>query len=39
MSSKVNLLKKQIQAQLEVKVAKNQVFDGTLPIPIGKKKL
>ena len=42
MSSKVNLLKKQIaelQAQLEIKMAKNaNVSDGTLPIPIGKEK-
>ena len=42
MSSKVNLLKKQItelQAQLKVKMAKNANFSyGTLPIRIGKKK-
>ena len=42
MSSKVNLLKKKIaklQAQLEVEMAKNsKVSDGTLSIPIGKKK-
>ena len=42
MSSKVNLLKKQIaelQAQLEIEMAKNaNVSDGTLPIRIGKKK-
>ena len=42
MSSKLNLLKKKkiakIQAQLEVEMAKNLVSNGTLPIPIGKKK-
>ena len=42
MSSKVNLLKKQIaelQAQLEVEMAKNsKVSDGTLPVPYRKEK-
>ena len=42
MSSKVDLLKTQIaelQAKLEVEMAKNaNVSNGTLPIPIGKKK-
>ena len=43
MSSKVNLLKKQVaelQAQLEVEMAKKaNVSYGTLPIHMGKKKI